>query len=115
MSNHRSNAALSSTRSRISDGGPGTDAARLVRTVLVDHEPLAREWLRRSLEREDSVEIVAECGDGEEAISAVERCAPDVVFLEVDLPGRDGFEVLDATRSLTGRRPDFVFVTAEER
>jgi two-component system, LytTR family, response regulator len=93
---------------------PGRKPAS-VRVLLVDHEPLAREWLRWSLEREAGVEVVGECGDGVEAVAAIRRQAPDVVFLEVDLPGLDGFGVLQAAGGGDSRGPSFVFVTAEER
>jgi len=92
---------------------PGRDV-QSVRVLLVDHEPLAREWLRWSLEREAGVEVVGECGDGVEAVAAIRRQTPDVVFLEVELPGLDGFGVLAAAEGASGR-PAFVFVTAEER
>jgi two-component system, LytTR family, response regulator len=86
-----------------------------VRVLLVDHEPLAREWLRWSLEREAGVEVVGECGDGDEAVAAIRRQVPDVVFLEVELPGLDGFGVLQSARGGGSLGPYFVFVTAEER
>ncbi len=89
-------------------------SAQQLTALIVDHEPLAREWLRRSLEREGGVEILAECVDGLDAVEAIGRYWPDLVFLEIELPGLDGFQVLEAAVSLSRRRPDFVFVTAEE-
>ena len=86
-----------------------------VRVLLVDHEPLAREWLRWCLEREAGVDVVGECGDGVEAVAAIRRHAPDVVFLEVELPGLDGFGVLREMAGPDPGGPAFVFVTAEER
>jgi two-component system LytT family response regulator len=86
-----------------------------VRVLLVDHEPLAREWLRWALEQEAGVEVVGECSDGFEAVTAIRRRAPDVVFLEIDLPGLDGFGVLKGAAPGDSRAPAFVFVTADER
>jgi two-component system LytT family response regulator len=95
-----------------SDGRP---EAREIRILLVDHEPLAREWLRRSLEREAGVDVVGECSDGVEAVRSIRSLSPDLVFLEVELPGLDGFGVLRKVAGQDSRGPAFVFVTAEER
>ena len=89
--------------------------AQRLTAVIVDHEPLAREWLRRSLEGEGGVDVLAECADGFEAVEAIRGRAPDLVFLEVELPGLGGFDVLGQSLSSAGRRPAFVFVTADER
>lgn len=102
------------------DGGfggvePGSSDPRRLTAVVVDHEPLAREWLRRSLEQEGAVDVLAECLDGEGAVREIALRAPDLVFLEVDLVGCDGFEVLASCEAGPGRRPEFVFVTADER
>jgi two-component system LytT family response regulator len=84
-----------------------------LRVVLVDDEPLARERLRSLLEAEADVELVAECADGVEAVAAVRSRRPDLVFLDVQMPGMDGFEVLDALDPAT--LPAIVFVTAYDR
>lgn len=84
-----------------------------LRVVLVDDEPLARERLRSLLETEADVELVAECADGVEAVAAVRSGRPDLVFLDVQMPGMDGFEVLDALDPAT--LPAVVFVTAYDR
>ena len=84
-----------------------------LRVVLVDDEPLARERLRTLLETEADVELVAECADGVEAVAAVRSGRPDLVFLDVQMPGMDGFEVLDALDPAT--LPAVVFVTAYDR
>ncbi len=89
-------------------------SAQGLTALLVDYEPLAREWLRRSLERDGDVEVVGECSDGIDAVAAIERHAPDLVFLEVELPGLDGFQVLEAAEAFPRRRPHFVFVTADD-
>ena len=84
-----------------------------LRAVLVDDEPLARERLRSLLEEEPDVELVAECADGAEAVSAVRREKPDLLFLDVQMPGMDGFEVLQALEP--AHLPAVVFVTAHDR
>ena len=89
-------------------------SAQRLTALLVDHEPLAREWLWRSLERDGGVEVVGECADGIDAVESIKRHGPDLVFLEVELPGLDGFQVVEAADSLLRRRPHFVFVTADE-
>jgi DNA-binding LytR/AlgR family response regulator len=83
-----------------------------LRVVIVDDEQLARDELRYQLERLEAVEIVAHAGNGIEALAAVERHSPDLVFLDVQMPGLGGFEV---ARRLLEREPEppaLVFVTA---
>ncbi|HEX6748874.1 MAG TPA: LytTR family DNA-binding domain-containing protein [Longimicrobium sp.] len=81
-----------------------------LRVVVVDDEPLARRTLRVLLEPEEGVEIVAEAGNGAEALEAVAATAPDLVFLDVQMPEMDGFEVLNALGP--DRTPAVIFVTA---
>lgn len=78
--------------------------------MIVDDEPLARERLRLLLAEETEVEIVGEAGDGEAAVAAIRHLRPDVVLLDIQMPGLDGFGVL---REL-GREelPLVIFVTA---
>jgi two-component system LytT family response regulator len=90
-----------------------------VRVVVVDDEELARERLRRLLEREPDVVVVAECANGKEAVREVLARRPDVLFLDVQMPGLDGFGVLRALRAEAdaggagaGPLPLVVFVTA---
>jgi len=81
-----------------------------IRTLVVDDEPLAREKLRTFLESEDDLEVIGEAGDGREAILTIERERPDLVFLDVQMPELDGFQVLahlDAEAV-----PRVIFVTA---
>jgi two-component system LytT family response regulator len=80
----------------------------MIRSVLVDDEPLARDVLREYLAAEDDFEIVAECTNGFEAVRAVTLSDPDVLFLDIQMPKLDGFEVL----ALLDRSPVVVFVTA---
>lgn len=81
-----------------------------VRIIVVDDEPLARRRLTRLLEREPGAELIAACGTGHEAVEAVERHAPDLLFLDVQMPGLDGFGVLEALGPSTP--PVVIFVTA---
>jgi two-component system LytT family response regulator len=83
------------------------------RVVLVDDEPPARHTLRLLLSREKDFEIVAECSHGAEAIAAVSEGRPDVLFLDVRMPGLDGFDVLRRLRP--DAMPAVVFVTAYDR
>jgi len=83
-----------------------------LRVLLVDDEPLARERLRSLLRTEPAVEIVGECGSGTEAIAVIRSTALDLVFLDMQMPGCDGLEVL-AELPLENR-PAIVFATAHE-
>jgi two-component system LytT family response regulator len=81
-----------------------------IRTLVVDDEPLARERVMSLLQQETDVEIVGECSDGTQAVSAIQEQSPDLVFLDVQMPGCDGFEVI---RNIgADRMPTVVFVTA---
>ena len=86
---------------------------RKLRVIIVDDEPLARERLRRLLASEPEVEIVAECGDGASAVDAVREQLPDLLLLDIQMPGMNGFEVLRALRS--ERMPAVIFVTAHDK
>ncbi len=83
------------------------------RTLIVDDEPLARERLRALLSSEPDFEVLGECSDGRSALEAILRDVPDVVFLDVQMPEMDGFEVL----SMVGDQasPRVVFVTAYDQ
>ena len=83
------------------------------RVIVADDEPLARERLRMLLTAEPGVELVAECENGTAAIEAIQRLHPDLVFLDVQMPGATGFEVIDAVGA--GRMPPVVFVTAYDQ
>jgi two-component system LytT family response regulator len=84
-----------------------------VRVVIVDDEPLARETLRLLMRRDPSIDIVGECQSGAEAVETIGRLAPDLVFLDIQMPELDGFQVL--ARLTLARRPIVVFVTAYDR
>ena len=85
-------------------------ATGTVRVLIVDDEPLARDCMRLALHGVPGVSIVAECGDGDSAVEAIRRHAPDVVLLDVQMPGLDGFAVLEQLDTTT--MPVVVFVTA---
>jgi len=81
-----------------------------IRALVVDDEPLARERIRMLLEDESDIELIGECRDGAEAVRAIDEEGPDLVFLDVQMPEVDGFEVLEVIGP--GRAPVVVFVTA---
>ena len=82
----------------------------MIDVVLVDDEPMARARLRRLVEAEADLRLRAECARGEEAVAAIREHRPHAVFLDVDMPGMTGFDVLAALPPL--ERPLVVFVTA---
>ena len=79
-----------------------------LRAVVVDDEPLARERLRHFLSLESGIRVIAECQNGEEALVVVRRECPDLLFLDVQMPGLNGFEVL---RRLDTAAPQAVVLT----
>src|SRR5687767_2905061 len=81
-----------------------------LRVIIIDDESLARDRLRRLLSADADVEIVAECADGPSAVESIRAHHPDLVFLDVQMPGMDGFDVLQKLG--TGPLPSVVFVTA---
>ena len=81
-----------------------------LRVVIADDEPLGRERLRLFLQAEPDSEIVAECRNGKEAVEAIRKTSPDLVFLDVKMPELDGFGVLEALVDVP--LPAIVFVTA---
>jgi two-component system, LytTR family, response regulator len=81
-----------------------------LRVLVVDDEPLARKSVRILLQDVPNVEVVGEAGNGPEAVERIAEAAPDLVFLDVQMPEMDGFEVLRALGP--GRVPAVVFVTA---
>ena len=86
---------------------------RKIRTLIVDDEPLARKRLQRLLSDETDVEVVGECGDGLEAVEAIRSRTPDLVFLDVQMPGLDGFGVVEQVGPEA--IPAVVFVTAYDQ
>ena len=88
-------------------------SASVIRVLIVDDEPLARRGVRVCLADKTDVEIVAECAGGEDAVQQITRLAPDLVFLDVQMPGLDGFGVL--ARVPRERWPLVIFLTAHEQ
>lgn len=86
---------------------------RTIRTVIVDDEPLAREGIRLYLDEHRDVQVIGECASGEDAVLFIKAQKPDLVFLDVQMPGLDGFGVLE---TLNGARlPAVIFVTAYDQ
>jgi two-component system LytT family response regulator len=79
-----------------------------IRTLIVDDEAPARERLRRLLTGLEEVQVVGEAGDGIEAVELIEGQRPDLVLLDIQMPGLDGFGVLQAL----AEPPTIIFVTA---
>jgi DNA-binding LytR/AlgR family response regulator len=80
----------------------------MIRTLVVDDEKLARDRLASFLRGIDTIEVIGQAKNGVEAVRLIEEQAPDLVFLDVQMPGMDGFEVLKAVKS----PPHVVFATA---
>lgn len=84
-----------------------------IRTVIADDEELARRGLRALSQRCADLELVCECRNGREAVDAIHQHRPDLVFLDVQMPGKTGFDVLGAIAD--AHRPHVVFVTAYDK
>ncbi len=84
-----------------------------IRTLIVDGEPLARERIRALLSEQADVDVVGEARDGEEAVQAILLHEPDLVFLDIQLPKMDGFEVIRTVGP--DNMPLVVFVTASDQ
>ena len=82
----------------------------MIRVLIVDDEPIARRGIRQQLRGETDLEVIGECGDGAAAIDAITELAPDLVFLDIQMPEVGGFEVVEAIG--VARMPAVVFVTA---
>jgi two-component system LytT family response regulator len=86
---------------------------RRLTALIVDDEPLARERLRSLLAADETVEVVGECADGVEALAAIRFASPDVVFLDIQMPGCDGLQVVAQLPEIN--RPAIIFTTAHEQ
>jgi two-component system LytT family response regulator len=84
-----------------------------MRAIIVDDEELARRGIRALLNRAGDVEIVSECGSGEEAIKAISATEPELVYLDIQMQGKTGFDVIAALPK--GKCPHVIFVTAFDR
>jgi two-component system, LytTR family, response regulator len=84
-----------------------------IRAVVADDEPMGRQRLVRLLQAEPDVEVLAACDTGEQALEAIRAHAPDVAFLDIQMPGLDGFAVVEALEG--DEAPAIVFVTAHDQ
>ncbi len=84
-----------------------------ITALIIDDEPLAREKIRRLLRTENDIEIIGEAVSGAEAVEIIEREKPDLVFLDIQMPEMNGFEVLNAVKN--GAMPIVIFVTAYDK
>ena len=84
-----------------------------IKTIIADDEPLAREKIRNLLEEDPDIELIGECADGIETVTAIRNQQPDLVFLDVQMPELDGFGVLKALRH--SNMPTLIFVTAYDQ
>lgn len=82
----------------------------MIRVLIVDDEPIARRGIRQRLRGEADLEVIGECGDGAAAIDAITETAPDLVFLDIQMPEVGGFDVIEAIG--VARMPAVIFVTA---
>jgi two-component system, LytTR family, response regulator len=84
-----------------------------MRALIVDDEPLARAALSRLLKRDGGITIIGECADGESAVKSIRQMRPDVVFLDVQMPEMDGFQVIESIG--VDHMPATIFVTAFDK
>jgi two-component system LytT family response regulator len=84
-----------------------------IQALIIDDEPLARRSVLRFLKNDPSIDVIGQCADGQSAITAIRSKKPDLVFLDVQMPEVDGFEVLQKVG--LDRMPAVIFVTAYDR
>lgn len=84
-----------------------------IRALIVDDEPLARRRIRSLLAHDSSVDVIGECSDGHKAVASISELTPDLVFLDVQMPAMDGFEVIKTIDP--ARMPTVIFVTAYDQ
>jgi two-component system, LytTR family, response regulator len=85
----------------------------MIRTVIVDDEPLSRELLREMLDQERDVSVVGEFQDGNEAVQGIQSLKPDLVFLDIQMPEQNGFQVIESLGAAP--MPAIIFVTAYDK
>lgn len=88
-------------------------SVRKIRTLIVDDEPPARRNVALLLQRDPEIDIIGECGSGSDALTSIRNLAPDLVFLDVQMPERDGFDVVE----MLGKQlpAAIIFVTAYDQ
>jgi two-component system LytT family response regulator len=84
-----------------------------IRALIVDDEPLARRRIKSLLAHDQSVDVIGECSDGYKAVSSISELSPDLVFLDVQMPAMDGFEVIKTIGA--EQMPTVIFVTAYDQ
>lgn len=84
-----------------------------IRTLVIDDEPLAREGIVAMLAGDPEVDVIGTCADGQSALNAIRAQRPDLVFLDIQMPKRDGFEVLVELKR--EERPVVIFITAYDK
>lgn len=84
-----------------------------IRAIIIDDEPLSREGIRIRLSKYNSIKIIAECANGEEAVEYINRLKPDLIFLDISMPGKNGFEVLNEVNM--NPLPMTIFITAYDQ
>ena len=86
---------------------------KIIRALIVDDEPAARDYIRDLLKKDKTIEITGEASDGLEAVKTAIVQKPDLIFLDIQMPGMDGFEVVE--HLLQVFQPHIIFVTAYDR
>lgn len=89
--------------------------AKHIRAIIIDDEPLGRTVIREMLRGDADIEIIGECANGHEAVELISRARPELLFLDVQMPEVDGFEVLSAAMSVLDELPLVIFVTAYDQ
>ncbi len=93
----------------------GNGNPRLIRVMIVDDHPIVREGLRRLLELEPDIRVVAEVGSGREVLEQFDQVRPDVLLLDLKMPDIDGLEVLQRLRPVKGDTKILVLTASEEK
>ena len=88
-------------------------ASTKIRVLIVDDEPLARRRIKSLLAHESNIDVIGECSDGFKAVSSISELTPDLVFLDVQMPAMDGFDVIKTIGP--ERMPTVIFVTAYDQ
>src|SRR6187455_3323504 len=87
-----------------------TTTTAIIRTIIIDDEVLARQNVEALLRSDPDIQVVAQCGTAPQAVEAIKQHQPDLIFLDVQMPGMSGFEVLAKLPAAV--MPQVVFVTA---
>jgi len=88
---------------------------KTIKTIIVDDEPLARKGLAIRLQEFEDIEVVTQCSNGQDALVAIKEIQPKLVFLDIQMPGMTGFEVLNQLHQTLEELPIVVFVTAYDQ